>query len=257
MADCINDDNEIELEVSTTYYSEKDPLFKQAKDGQPVNGMSLSYGDLNSTDEIKGVSEIKKCKPLELASSLTPAAQPVKCDANSVPEESLFSWLINTMLSLFRGEQTSQGDTIAKSIIVSITGLFIMFLIYKFELYQLSNLKSLFFTLFFLFKKFWVFTLLLFFMSLTYNSIFSYIPYFSDQALKYLYLSINPLSDEGVNNTYDYLSGWIIIPHVYLVVVISFYIFVTVLIVAFIILILFPLIIILGYFVGLFLSFMD
>ena len=257
MADCINDDNEIEFDVSTTYYSEKDPLFKKQKDGPPVNGMSLSYGDINSTDEIKSVSEIKKCKPLELVKNLTPAAQPVKCDANNVPEEPIFSWLINTMLSLFRGEQTSQGDTIAKSIIVSITGLFTIFLIIKFKFYEISNLKSLFFTLFFLFKRFWVFVILLFLISLTYNSIFSFIPYFSDQALKYLYLSINPLSDEGVNNTYESLRSWIVIPYVYLVIVDSFYIFVTTLILAFIILILLPFIIILGYFVGIFLSFMD
>jgi len=256
MADCINDDNEIEFDASTTPYREKDPSFKKQKDTTPVNGLSLSYGDINSSDEIKGVSEIKRCKPLELK-NITPAAQPVKCDPNNAPDEPIFSWLVNSMLSLFRGQQTSEGDTIAKSIIVSITGLFTMFLFIKFEFYKWENLKSLFFTLFFLFKRFWVFAALLFCISLTYNSIFSFIPYFFDQALKYLYLSINPLSDEGVNNTYETLRSWIIIPYVYLFFVTSFYILVTILIVAFIILILLPLIIILGYFVGLFLSFMD
>jgi len=256
MADCINDDNEIEVDASTTYYSEKNPEFKKERDGEPINGLSLSYGDLNSADEIEGVSEIKKCKPLKIA-NLTPAAEQVKCDASSTPDETIFSWLINTLISLFRGEQTSKGDTIAKSIIASITGMFVLFLLIKFEFYKISNLKSLFFTLFFLFKRFWVFAALLFCISMTYTSIFSFIPYFSDQALKYLYLSMNPLSDENVNNTYESLRDWIIIPYVYLVIVDSFYIFVTILLVAFIVLILLPYIIILGYFVGIFLSFMD
>jgi len=256
MADCINDDNEIELDASTTYYSGKDPSYKKPREGEPIDGMSLSYGDLNSKDEVKGVSEIKKCNPLKIAEAV-PAAEPVKCDIKSPQEEPIFAWFLNSIISLLRGEQESTGNTVAKSIIVSVTLLFILFMIYKFQLYKIAYLKSMLFTLFFLFKRFWVFALILFFLSLTYSFIFNYIPFFSKEFGKYLYLSINPFSDEGVKNTFESLSAWIIIPYVYIVIVYSYYIFLTTLIGGFIILILFPLIILFGYLVGFFLSFMT
>ena len=191
MADCINDDNEIELDVSTTYYSGKDPVYKKGREGEPIDGLSFTRGELNSAEEIKGVSEIKKCKPLKVAESLLPKSEAMKCEIKAIEEESTFSWLISTLLGLFRGEQKSTGDTVAKSIVLSVTALFFIFMIYKNKLYSIAYLKSLLFTLIFLFKRFWVFFIILFFLSLTYNVIFSYLPYFSDQALKYLYLSIN------------------------------------------------------------------
>ena len=257
MADCINDDNEIDLQPSTNYYSGKDPLFKQGKEGTPVNGLSLSYGDLNSPDEIDGVSEIKKCKPLDIGKSLIPESEPVKCDIKTPEEEPMFATLTNTIISLFKDEQKSVGATVIKSIITSVTIMFILFLIYRGQLYSLSNLKSLLFTFIFLFKRFFVFATILFLLSLTYNVIFSFIPYFIEQFTKFLLLSINPLSDEDINKNYNFLSDWIIIPHVYLVSVVSYFIFITTLIGAFIVLILLPLIVILGYFVGIFLSFMS
>jgi hypothetical protein len=255
MANCINDDNEVELDISTTYYSEKDPLFKQGKDEGPVDGLTLSSGDLNSPDEVKGVSEIKKCNPLEV-DSLT-HEEPVKCELKKPKDPPFFSWFFNTLLSFFRGEQKGTGDTVAKTILFSITTLFFMFMIYKNELYKISYLKSLCFTFIFLFKGLWVFFTIIFLLSLTQSVIFNFIPYFFRQFFKYLYLSINPLSDGDVYNRYESLKEWIIVPNLYLMGVVTGFILVTILIFVFILFILLPFIVVLGYFVGVFLSFMD
>jgi hypothetical protein len=253
MADCINDDNEIDLEPSTNYYGEKDPLFKQGNE-DPINGISLSSGDLNSSDEINGVSEIKKCKPLDVE---IVKQEPVKCDLKKKDDEPIFSWFFNSLLSFFRGEKKGTGDSVAKTILFSITLMFFMFMIYKNELYNISYLKSLFFTFIFLFKRFWVFFTIIFLLSLTQSVIFSFIPYFFQQFMNYLYLSINPLSDGDVNNRFQSLKEWIIVPYIYLMAVDTGFILITVLIFIFILFILLPFIIVLGYFVGLFLSFMD
>lgn len=256
MAECINNDNEIDIESSTPY-AEDDPLYRKEEEYKPINGFSYSKGDINTTEEIKSSSEIKKCKPP--TSKMFGFASKVeeKCDPK---EPSLYTQALDQIIN---GKEKGSVNFLntaatpaAQAIIAGVSTMFAIFFIYKNGLYNPVYLKPLFFTFIFLFKRLICFTIIITLLILVFVAIFKLIPKYSRRFFRLLAKGLKPLLDDKIKRKYEKLKKWKILPFLYLILMMTYYLLLAFFMLVFILFLLFPLIVLSGYVIGVALSFM-
>jgi hypothetical protein len=140
-------------------------------------------------------------------------------------------------------------------IVAAISTIFFTYLFYT--SFKITYLSSYFYTFLFLLKRLFFFTLIITLIIITYALIIKYFPWISKIFIKFFLLMINPLNDNNVNDNYHYLKQWKVIANIYLILAHVGYAIVTLFLLIFICFILSPFIIILGYMIGVSLTFMD
>jgi len=134
---------------------------------------------------------------------------------------------------------------------------FIFTVYFFFTFFKFTYITQYFYTFLFLFKRFFFFILLVALIIFTYTIIIKYVPWMLKQLTKYAILTANPLSNDKVNDWYNYWKQWKVLGTIYLGCAYAYYGFITLMLFLFFCFILAPFIILLGYFIGVSLSFMD
>jgi hypothetical protein len=140
-------------------------------------------------------------------------------------------------------------------IIGAISTIFFTYLFYT--SFKITYLSSYFYTFLFLLRRLIFFILIITLIILTYALIIRYFPWFTKIFIQYLLLTINPLTDNNVNDSYHYLKQWKVLATIYLIGAHVVNAVITLFLLLFLIFILAPFIIILGYMIGVCLTFMD
>lgn len=140
-------------------------------------------------------------------------------------------------------------------IVGSITTIFIIYFFYR--TFKITYITSYFNTFLFLLKRMFFFTLIIGLIILTYVLIIKYFPWFTELLIRYFILMINPLNDDGVNDNYNKAKEYKYAATVFLFFCHAGFAFLTLLILIFLVFILAPFITILGYTIGVSLTFMD
>jgi hypothetical protein len=140
-------------------------------------------------------------------------------------------------------------------IIGILTAIFTTYLFYTF--FKLSYITQYFHTFLFLFKRLFFFIILMILIVFTYTIIIKYVPWVLTQIAKYILLTANPLSNDTVNRRYEYWKQWKVAGSIYLGCAYIYYAVITLFLFLFFCFILSPVIVLLGYFIGVSLSFMD
>lgn len=140
-------------------------------------------------------------------------------------------------------------------IVGSITTIFIIYFFYR--TFKITYITSYFNTFLFLLKRMFFFTLIISLIILTYVLIIKYFPWFTELFIRYFILMINPLNDNGVNNTYNKWKEYKFAATFFLVCCHAGFTVLTFLLLIFLVFILAPFITILGYTIGVSLTFMD
>ena len=140
-------------------------------------------------------------------------------------------------------------------IIGILTIIFTIYLFYTF--FKFSYITQYFHTFLFLFKRLFFFIILIVLIVFTYTIIIKYVPWVLKQLAKYLILTTNPLSNDKINSNYNFWKQWKVVGSIYLGCSHVYYAIITILLFCFFVFILAPVIILLGYFIGVSLSFMD
>ena len=140
-------------------------------------------------------------------------------------------------------------------IIGSLTVIFTTFLFYR--SFKISYINQYFNTFLFLIKRLFFFIVIIILSIFTYTIILKYVPWVLKQMAKYFILTVNPLTNDKVNNTYNYWSKWKVAGSIYLGGAHAAFGTLTILLLVGFVLVLMPFIILLGYFIGVSLSFMD
>ena len=140
-------------------------------------------------------------------------------------------------------------------IVGSITTIFIIYFFYR--TFKITYITSYFNTFLFLLKRMFFFTLIISLIILTYVLIIKYFPWFTELFIRYFILMINPLNDNGVNDTYNKAKEYKFLATFYLVCCHAGFTVLTFLLLIFLVFILAPFITILGYTIGVSLTFMD
>lgn len=140
-------------------------------------------------------------------------------------------------------------------IIGILTTIFTVYLFYTF--FKFTYITQYFHTFLFLFKRLFFFIILVALIVFTYTIIIKYVPWVLKQLAKYLILTTNPLSNDKVNGNYNFWKQWKVVGSIYLGCAHVYYAVITTFLFCFFVFILAPVIILLGYFIGVSLSFMD
>ena len=140
-------------------------------------------------------------------------------------------------------------------IVGAISAIFFTYLFYT--SFKITYLSSYFYTFLFLLRRLFFFIIIITLIILTYALIIKYFPWISKIFIQYLLLTINPLNDNDVNDNYHYLKQWKVLATIYLIGAHVVNAVITLFLFFFICFILSPFIIILGYMIGVSLTFMD
>ena len=140
-------------------------------------------------------------------------------------------------------------------IVGAISAIFFTYLFYT--SFKITYLSSYFYTFLFLLRRLFFFIIIITLIILTYALIIKYFPWISKIFIQYLLLTINPLNDNNVNDNYHYLKQWKVLATIYLIGAHVVNAVITLFLFFFICFILSPFIIILGYMIGVSLTFMD
>jgi hypothetical protein len=268
MTQCINTDNKIQIvkkALSDNGLSEN-TLSNSGFKKIHINGIS-SKGNTNTRDEIEGTGTInlQKCKdkltptPANINNaydkSTALADEQVK-EMEKLKNPSLASRAVSSILYNKEDPQPNYFEPTSKYskiIIGIITGFFTIFIIYSLvkTLGVWPSLK----TLGFLFKRLFVFIFIVSLIIFTY-SIFIWIFFIGKILIKYIIYAIDPLKHPTVDERHHSLLQWIILPQTYLIASRTYFILASLIIFLFMIFLVF-FIILLGYLIGVSLSFMD
>jgi len=140
-------------------------------------------------------------------------------------------------------------------IVGAISTIFFTYLFYT--SFKITYLSSYFYTFLFLLRRLFFFVLIITLIILTYALIIKYFPWITKILIRYFLLTINPLNDNNVNDNYHYLKQWKVIATIYLIGAHVINAIITLFLLIFLIFILAPFIVILGYMIGVCLTFMD
>jgi hypothetical protein len=140
-------------------------------------------------------------------------------------------------------------------IVGALTVIFTTYLFYRsFKIYYVTQYFN---TFLFLIKRLFFFIIIITLSLFTYTIILKYVPWVLSKMAAYFILTAKPLTNDTVNRDYTYLSQWKVIGSVYLGGAHAVFGAFTILLLVLFFFVLLPFIVLLGYFIGVSLSFMD
>ena len=164
------------------------------------------------------------------------------------------SFVNNTGKGISNFKQKNKNSKTAY-IVGAISIIFFTYLFYT--SFKITYLSSYFYTFLFLLRRLFFFVLIITLIILTYALIIKYFPWITKILIRYFLLTINPLTDNKVNDRYHYFKQWKVVATIYLICAHVINAIITLFLLMFVIFILAPFIIILGYMIGVCLTFMD